>query len=69
MSDDKKAADTKAEKKTEKMVEVEFLQGMASMENNRDKGARLPVGEAEAGRLIEKGIAKLVTAKSKKTEE
>lgn len=65
MSDENKPAAAKAEKK----VEVEFLQGMASMENNRDKGSKLHVGEAEAGRLIEKGIAKLVTAKSKKGEE
>lgn len=38
-------------------VTVRFLQGMAAMDNNRNKGDVLTVGAAEADRLIEKGLA------------
>lgn len=39
-------------------VRIQMLVGMASMSNDRDQGAILTVGAAEAERLIEKGFAK-----------
>ncbi len=51
-------------------VTVQFLQGMASMDNNRNKGDVLTVGADEAARLIERGFAKSVATgtRAKKVE-